>query len=370
MTGLSISMFDRDAEGRPVPSAVADEAELEALVAVLGRRRRHLEMIPTAQERPSALRDLERIGTWCRDHDVTATWNGFLDLRQDRASAEEYVELCRRLQHDGARIYPQVSPRTFDLSVNFDQTMAFMWLPAWNEVVHSPPATKRRLLADPSWRRRASVEWDAEERWFFPVHDLDSVRITKVGRDVDASLLGTPLGAWLRSRAGHPSDGLADWLLANDLETELAYALGNDDPDRVGALCSDPTTIVSGSDAGAHVRMFCASGDTTLLLTRHVRDRGDMTVEAAVHELTGRQSDLFGIPGRGRLAPGQAGDLTVFDLDELSWEPEAAVFDFPGEALRFRRPNGGYRLTVVGGTPTHVDGKPTGASPGRWLDAG
>ena len=66
-----------------------------------------------------------------------------------------------------------------------------------------------------------------------------------------------------------------------------------------------------------------------------------------------------------RIAPGAAGDLTVFALDELQYETERLVGDMPGGARRFTRPSGGYRATVVAGCMTQCDGSPTGATPGR-----
>ena len=48
--GFSTSYFDADAQSRPVPSRLADDAEREALVEVLGRHRRGLvEFIPNTQ---------------------------------------------------------------------------------------------------------------------------------------------------------------------------------------------------------------------------------------------------------------------------------------------------------------------------------
>ncbi len=131
-----------------------------------------------------------------------------------------------------------------------------------------------------------------------------------------------------------------------------------------------PGAVVGNSDAGAHVQMMCASGDTTLLLTRHVRDRGDLTVERAVHELTGRQAELFGFRRRGVIEPGRAGDLVVFALDELHWDPDVFVADLPDGSSRLRRPEGGYRYTVVDGTVTQEGGTLTGAQPGRLLTDG
>jgi N-acyl-D-aspartate/D-glutamate deacylase len=132
---------------------------------------------------------------------------------------------------------------------------------------------------------------------------------------------------------------------------------------------ADPRALVSASDAGAHVQMMCAAGDTTLLLTRHVRDRGDLTLEQAVHELTGRQADVFGFHDRGRIRPGLAADLVVFDLDELDWGHDVFVADLPSGAARLRRPAGGYRATFVNGVATQVGGELTGSAPGRVLES-
>jgi len=114
--------------------------------------------------------------------------------------------------------------------------------------------------------------------------------------------------------------------------------------------------------------MMCASGDTTLLLTRHVRDRGDLGLEDAVYQLTGRQADTFGFTKRGRVAEGYAGDLAVFALDELRWEDDVFVPDLPDGGSRLRRPEGGYRATVVDGVVVQEGGKLTGALPGRMLN--
>jgi len=99
-----------------------------------------------------------------------------------------------------------------------------------------------------------------------------------------------------------------------------------------------------------------------------VRERGDFTVEAAVHELTGRQADVFGFRDRGVVEPGRAGDLAVFALDELHWDDDVFVADLPDGTSRLRRPEGGYRATVVNGVPVQTGGELTGALPGRMLD--
>jgi N-acyl-D-aspartate/D-glutamate deacylase len=113
--------------------------------------------------------------------------------------------------------------------------------------------------------------------------------------------------------------------------------------------------------------MFCAAGDSTLVLTRHVRDRGDLTLERAVYELTGRLAQIFGFPNRGAVTPGAVADLAVFALDELAWEPDSFVSDLPGAGARLRRPGGNYRYTVVSGVVVQENNVLTGARPGRVL---
>ena len=95
-----------------------------------------------------------------------------------------------------------------------------------------------------------------------------------------------------------------------------------------------------------------------------------LRLEAAIHELTGRIAGTFGIPGRGVVAPGGAGDLVVFALDELSYAPDTFVSDLPGGAPRLTRPPGGFRVTAVGGTVTQQEGVATGARPAGPIDAG
>jgi len=143
-----------------------------------------------------------------------------------------------------------------------------------------------------------------------------------------------------------------------------------EDRDYLAALFAAEDTLVGASDAGAHVRLFCGAGDTTLFLTRFTRERADLTIEQAVHKLTGLAARAMGLTDRGVIAPGLAGDLVVFDPDELHYEPEQLVADLPEGNRRFTRPGGGYRATVVGGEVTQLGGVLTDTRPGRMLHAG
>jgi N-acyl-D-amino-acid deacylase len=100
-----------------------------------------------------------------------------------------------------------------------------------------------------------------------------------------------------------------------------------------------------------------------------LRERGDFTLERAVHELTGRVADIFGFHRRGAISEGSIADLAVFALDELHYDADGFVMDLPKGGARLRRPDGGYRATIVGGVPVQVEGKLTGALPGRVISS-
>jgi N-acyl-D-aspartate/D-glutamate deacylase len=99
-------------------------------------------------------------------------------------------------------------------------------------------------------------------------------------------------------------------------------------------------------------------------------DRGDLSLEQAVHELTGRQAEVFGFVDRGRLVSGAHADMTVFALDDLAWSDEEFVSDVPEGGSRMRRPPGGCRYTTVEGVVVQEVGQLTGANPGSIVSVG
>jgi len=270
----------------------------------------------------------------------------------------------------GARVWPQVSPRSgFDTRVVFDGSIVpFAGMPAWAAMAAATGPEKAAVLADPAWRERAREDWESPVFTLFAKHALETFVISEVSNPSLREFEGQPFRAVMDARPGHPADVLAQWLLETDAEPNLVRpGSADEDPDYMAALLADEGTLVGASDAGAHVLLFCGAGDTTLLLTRHVRSRGDLSLEAAVHKLTGQAASAFGIRDRGVVAPGYAADLTVFDLGELTYARETMVDDMPGGAKRFTRPAGGFRATIVAGTLTQEDGRAVGAHPGRML---
>jgi N-acyl-D-aspartate/D-glutamate deacylase len=277
--------------------------------------------------------------------------------------------MARRLHAEGIRFYPQLSPRTVDFRLNWDSSMMFMSMPkGWHRVVAARGDDKAATLRDPAWRAAARDEWDHTEKAMFPHRRTELVRFVEVFGEDNEQWLGRSLADLVAARGGHPSDVFADFVLANDCHPGVvAVGISNADIDGVARTLADPNVLISSSDAGAHMNMLCASGDTTLVLTRHVRERHDFTLEEAVYQLTGRQAEVFGFRGRGKIAVGNVADLAVFALDELHYDNDEFTHDLPGGGSRLRRPEGGYRATFVNGVAVQIEGKSTGALPGRVI---
>jgi N-acyl-D-amino-acid deacylase len=371
--GLSTSELDVDATGRYVPSRVADDAELDALLDVLHDAGRGVvEIVPGLLDADDPVALMEDLARRCGARGLPLTWTGFTYTQSNPALTQRWVELARRLDAEGISFLPQLSPRPVDMRLNWDSSMMFMTMPdGWHRVIAARGRdAKAALLNDPGWRTTARDEWDRTERSMFPHNRPAQLRFVEVHGAENEKWLGATFADLLAVSDGHPSDVLADFVLANDCHPGfVAQGLANADVDGVARTLADPAVLISSSDAGAHSQMLCASGDTTLVLTRHVRDRGDLTLEGAVHELTGRQAEVFGFHDRGVVAPGAIADLAVFSLDELHYDDDVFVDDLPGGGSRLRRPEGGYRATVVDGTPVQLGGELTGRLPGRVISS-
>ena len=202
----------------------------------------------------------------------------------------------------------------------------------------------------------------------FPHRRPERVRFVEVDAD-DAEVAGRTFADLVAARGGHPSDVFADFVLANDSSRASSRRPRERRHRRRPPHPRRPEVLISSSDAGAHVQMLCASGDTTLLLTRHVRDGVTSRSSARCTSSPAARPRRSGSTDRGVIADGNAADLVVFALDELHWDDDEFVADMPGGAKRFRRPEGGYRATVVDGVPVQQVGDLTARSPGRVISS-
>ena len=87
--------------------------------------------------------------------------------------------------------------------------------------------------------------------------------------------------------------------------------------------------------------------------------------------MTGHPAEVYGLTGRGRIAPGWVSDLVAFDPDTVGCQEIERIWDLPAGADRLVTRSSGIHTVLVNGTPVWQDGKGiAGARPGRLLRGG
>jgi len=175
-----------------------------------------------------------------------------------------------------------------------------------------------------------------------------------------------------QQRGVTPFDVMLDLSLEENLETRFRCIQSNDDEAGIEHLLRSQHVVLGLSDAGAHVGQLCDAPLPTDLLGNWVRERAVLSLEQAVHKLTGEPAQLFRFTDRGVLRPGAFADVAVFDPQTVAPGPLRRVRDFPADADRLTAdaPEG-VRHVVVNGAPIRSDGAARlDARPGRLVAQG
>ena len=114
-------------------------------------------------------------------------------------------------------------------------------------------------------------------------------------------------------------------------------------------MLAHPHSMVSLSDAGAHLTFFNDAGFGLHLLGHWVREAGALPLAEALRQLTSYPAKVFGLRGRGSLALGNHADLLLFDPATVGRGPSRRVFDLPGGAPRLTTPALGVHGVWVNG---------------------
>lgn len=365
--GLSVNHFDKDRTLRPVPGYFADDDEYRALFDVVARHRpATVQIITRFNDRDGDVEDAERFGRLCRAAGVRGQWPGIpMNVRDDDHRSKLW-DVHHRLRAEGCDFWPNVPFKPLAPFFSFERSIVFQRVPAWNELLNGPDGAKLGLLADPAWRDRARTDWDNRTRSSQSRLDRPHEMLLTMS-ETGAGPLGISLAEYAQQSGLHISDALAEWVLANGIHSLMTGTPEQLSEADIVTAIREPGTLANINDSGAHLQLFAGAGEHLYLLTHYVRDAGLLALEEAVHALTGRTAAFFGLSDRGVVAPGKAGDLAVFALDEIQLGEEERLYDVPHGTWRLVRSPAGFRATIVGGTPTWADGRDTGVRPGRLI---
>jgi len=354
--------------GRPVPSRLAAEDELTRLVVAMGKTGRGTLELTIGGTRPDRVAEIDRFAELARAGGRPVT---MVSLRHNPARPDEHREILSRvdaLRREGVPLYPQgtCSP----LIATFDLTGAFVFyrFPAWRRVFETPPSGWRALFRDAGFRDefRASVGQTPLFRG-----DTAPLRVHAVRSAEHRRFVGLPMAEVAAAMGKDVIGAFFDLALAEDLKTEFTVAIMNTDAACVAEIFLHPASLLGLSDAGAHLTLFCEAGQTSRLLGHWVREREALSLEEGVRRITSMPADVFGLPDRGRLLPGLAADIVVFDPDMIADHPPELMHDLPDGGPRLVQRASGIVWSFVNGGAVIQEGRLRDArdepGPGRVL---
>ncbi len=351
-------------QGRPLACRNASRDELKAYANALKERGKGA--IEIALTRKIAVMDdeeYELLDFLLRESGQHVTFLALFDRDDIPEAVRDTLRKAAPLIARGAR--PQTSPLPLTRDINMRNPFSFAAFPSWNRVfVDKSKPAQAAVYADPAFRNQFREELKrpmAFGNWErINVHEVQSPSLK--------ALEGRSVADIAREQGKDGVDAFLDLTLKDDLEVEFTMASFNTRVDRMTEILNDKSVLVALGDGGAHVDMLCDAGYPTYLLGTWVRERQALTLEEGVRRLTSDPAEVFGVRNRGRLAPGLAADVAVFDAARIgSTNRGERRFDLPGGAKRMVMPSRGVEYTVVNGVITWADGKLTGATAGQVL---
>ena len=340
--------------GIPMPSRLADEAELRALTGCLAEAGRGVFMLTKGAA--TSIPFLEELAAACgRPVIVAALLHNNVN---PRATFDE-LEAIAAANARGRRMLGAVSccPLTMDFTLHSPYT--FEGLKAWKPALSLKGEPYKARLRDPEFRK--SVRKEIQD-------PAAGVRLFNGEWDKVYAGLRT-IADLARESGADPLDAMLDLALSEDLDTEFSALLLNSDEEAVGRMLRHPDSLVSLSDAGAHLTLFNDAGFGLHLLGHWVRRLGVLSLEEAVRRLTSHPASVFGISGRGALRQGHFADLLLFDPARVDRGPKRRVQDLPGGGARLITPPVGVHGVWVNGIRVADDKgmRELGKMPGKVL---
>jgi len=335
--------------GIPMPSRLADEAELLALTGALGEAGRGVFMLTKGMT--SSIPWLEKVAAASGRPVMIAAM--FVDPGDPARVFRELGEI-EAARGRGRELWAQVG--CFPLGMEFTlrhpyPLEAFLaWRPA---IEAADEAAYRRVLADASFRKRLKDEAatpGVPNR--FSYKTFAHLAIADVRRAEHRALVGRTIGALASESGRDPFDVFLDFGLDGELDAMFDCKLFNTDEDEVRRLLRHPHAAVALSDAGAHLSFLCDAGFGLHLFGHWVRERGDLTLPEAVKRVTSDVAAAYRVPERGRLQPGAWADLLLFDAATVGRGPKRRVNDLPTGATRLDTPAVGVHGVWVNGVRT------------------
>jgi N-acyl-D-aspartate/D-glutamate deacylase len=364
-----------DGDGEPVPSRFADDDELLALAGCVAEHEgTTLEAIVAGCINGFTDDEVELLAGMSRAARRPLNWNVLGVSSLNPTGHERQLAASDTAAARGGRVVALTLPHPMSMRLSFLTGFVLDGLPGWREILHLPVPERLVALGDPAVRERLAAGAGAREEGVVPwLAERPVLSFAECFTPATKPREGRSVGDVAAELGQEPFDTLLDVVIADELRTGLrppVFGTSDADWELRAQVWRDPRTVIGGSDAGAHLDMMCGAIYSTSLLGEAVRQRGLMSWEEAVHQLTDVPARLYGLRERGRIAEGWHADLVVFDPQAVGHGPERTATDLPGGAWRLVADATGVEHVYANGVAIVREGRATGTTPGTLLRSG
>lgn len=324
--------------GRPMPSTIARDEELFALLAPLKEAGRGIFVMATGPRGTTEYMEKVAADTG-RPAFMVTVLTMFNDAEPRKAMT--YYERCAAARARGREVYIHTSCQPLSFDFTLEEPYLLYSHDAFDRIKAARPEERAAIYRDPAFRARFRENLANPRQGILFYGDW-----SKIERE------GASIAALARAANRDPLDYFFD--LPPD--QQLIGKLFQNNDAGVAPLLRHPQGVVALSDAGAHLIYFCDAGFGLHFLQHWVRETGTFTLEEGVRRLTSDPAAKYRIPGRGRIAAGAAADLLLFDPARVGVSPLRRAPDLPGGGTRMLRDPAGVHGVWVNGAQVH-DGK-------------
>jgi N-acyl-D-aspartate/D-glutamate deacylase len=365
---------------RCLPSSYARWSEFRRLSRALRRRGRVLQGIPNLNTKYDMFFFLG-LSTALGRRPLKVSLLAAADAKADRWVHRLFGPLAWLANGLGRGAFTwQHLPVKFEVYADGIDLVVFEEFGSGRAALHLREETARNaLMRDESYRRSFRADFEkrfASRVWHRDFHDAEIVACP------DKTLIGKHVGAVAEERGLHPADTFLDLLVEHGRALRWRTTIANDRPEVLNELIQLPGVSIGFSDSGAHLRnmAFYNYGIRLLARVHDAIQRGTpfLTLERAVHKLTGELADFYDVDA-GHLRVGDVADLVVINPHGLNGEAEryaeAPMPEFGGLRRMVNRNDSAVLATVIGGEIVYREGQfaegyPKRAGRGRFLRSG
>jgi N-acyl-D-aspartate/D-glutamate deacylase len=330
--------------GFPMPSRLASDEEMMQLTLAMSSQGRGVYMVTKGGQMPVSF--LESLAAASNRpvmvaallHNSTNPDGVFNDLKAISEANER-----------GHNLKGQVSCCPLSMDFTFASAYPVEGLRNWKPALGLQHDALKTCLASAEFRAKLKEELLQTASFRLFNNEWDKVHVVETFKTENQIYEHQSVATLAMQKGVDPLDFALDLALEEDLQTVFTAMLLNSDTAAVGKLLNHPHSLVSLSDAGAHLTFFNDAGFGLHLLGYWAREMGVMSMTEAVHRLTAQAAEILGLKNRGLLHRGYAADLLLFDPQTVGRGPKKRVFDLPLGAPRLHTDAIGVRGVWVNG---------------------